>query len=336
MYYKQNSDKPCAYITKGRQRIKQFGQNVYLKDGSEFEIELYNPSRQTVLSKIKINGEFINGGGIILKPGERVFLERYLDVPHKFKFETYTVDETNETMNAIANNGDVEILFYNEEEIITTLTYPSITYGSNTYPNTTYASNTNTVSRNMSLDESLNIFHNTSLSNSGLNLYSVSDNGGKTYINKFDKKPRLRPNQNKKSKSVETGRVEKGSSSDQEFKTVSKNFNSWAVSTSVWKILPDSQRPVEKTDLINKCPKCSTKLKKTSWKFCPECGHQMARTKTEIHYTMDTFVQVPGKILMMETYQDTLDNFLTRFENKLIYIKTDSLTPNSLRAVVID
>ena len=336
MYYKQNSDKPCAYITKGRQRIKQFGQNVYLKDGSEFEIELYNPSRQTVLSKIKINGEFINGGGVILKPGERVFLERYLDAPHKFKFETYTVDATNETMNAIANNGDVEILFYNEEEIIATLTYPSITYGSTTYPNTTYASNTNTVSRNMSLDESLNIFHNTSLSNSGLNLYSVSDNGGKTYINKFDKKPRLRPNQNKKSKSVETGRVEKGSSSDQEFKTVSKNFNSWAVSTSVWKILPDSQRPVEKTDLINKCPKCSTKLKKTSWKFCPECGHQMARTKTEIHYTMDTFVQVPGKILMMETYQDTLDNFLTRFENKLIYIKTDSLTPNSLRAVVID
>ena len=336
MYYVQNSDKPCAHITKGRQRIKQFGQNVYLKDGSEFEIELYNPSRQTVLSKIKINGEFINGGGVILKPGERVFLERYLDVPHKFKFETYTVDATNETMNAIANNGDVEILFYNEEEIITTLTYPSITYGSTTYPNTTYASNTNTVSRNMSLDESLNIFHNTSLSNSGLNLYSVSDNGGKTYINKFDKKPRLRPNQNKKSKSVETGRVEKGSSSDQEFKTVSKNFNSWAVSTSVWKILPDSQRPVEKTDLINKCPKCSTKLKKTSWKFCPECGHQMARTKTEIHYTMDNFVQVPGKILIMETYQDTLDNFLTRFENKLIYIKTDSLTHNSLRAVVID
>ena len=91
MYYKQNSDMPCAYITKGRQRIKQFGQNVYLKNGSEFEIELYNPSRQTVLSKIKINGEFINGGGVILRPGERVFLERYIDVPRKFKYETYTV-----------------------------------------------------------------------------------------------------------------------------------------------------------------------------------------------------------------------------------------------------
>jgi Zn finger protein HypA/HybF involved in hydrogenase expression len=342
MYYVQNSDKPCAHITKGRQRIKQFGQNVYLKNGSEFEIELYNPSRQTVLSKIKINGEFINGGGVILKPGERVFLERYLDVPHKFKFETYTVDSTNETMNAIANNGDVEILFYEEQVIFTlglnnsTLTYPSITYGSNTYPNTTYASNTNTVSRNMSLDESLNIYHNTSLSNSGLNLYSVSDNGGKTYINKFDKKPRLRPNQNKKSKSIETGRVEKGSSSDQSFTTVSKNFNSWTVSTSVWKILPESQKPVEKKDLIEKCPKCSTKVKKSSWKFCPECGSELKRTKTEIHYTMHSHVSIDGRHYIMTTYQTTLDDFLKKHENKLIYIKSDSLTSDSLRAIVID
>ena len=65
MYYQQTDDKPCAYITKNKQRIKQFGQNVYLKDGSEFEIELYNPSRKTVLSKIKITGEFIAGGGAL-------------------------------------------------------------------------------------------------------------------------------------------------------------------------------------------------------------------------------------------------------------------------------
>jgi DNA-directed RNA polymerase subunit M/transcription elongation factor TFIIS len=333
MYYQQTDDKPCAYITKNKQRIKQFGQNVYLKDGSEFEIELYNPSRKTVLSKIKINGEFINGGGIILRPGERVFLERYIDVPRKFKFETYTVDPTNETMNAIANNGNVEILFYNEQEIIATLTYPNITYGSTTYPNTTYASTTNTVSRNMSLDESLNIFHNTSLSNSGLNLTSFSNNATPR-SSKYEK--REKPERRLKSKSVETGRVEKGSSSDQEFKTVSKNFNSCVVSTSVWKILPESQKPVEKSDLINKCPKCSTKLKKSSWKFCPECGNQLVRSKTEIHYTMDSHVSINGRNYMMSTYNDTLDNFLKRYESKLIYIKSDSLTPNSLRAVVID
>ena len=55
MNYKLNNDVPCAYITKEKQRVKQFGQSVYLKDGSEFEVELYNPSRKNVLSKIKIN-----------------------------------------------------------------------------------------------------------------------------------------------------------------------------------------------------------------------------------------------------------------------------------------
>jgi rRNA maturation endonuclease Nob1 len=69
--------------------------------------------------------------------------------------------------------------------------------------------------------------------------------------------------------------VEKGSESDQTFKTVNKNFNIWTVSTSVWKILPESQKPFEKKDLVDRCPKCSTKIKKSSWKFCPECGNEI-------------------------------------------------------------
>jgi DNA-directed RNA polymerase subunit M/transcription elongation factor TFIIS len=328
MYYQQTDGKPCAYITKNKQRIKQFGQNVYLKDGSEFEIELYNPSRNTVLSKIKINGEFINGGGIILRPGERVFLERYIDIPRKFKFETYTVDATNETMNAIANNGDVEILFYEEQEIFTLGLNPSITYGSYNYGDYKTPIGNNFYTTN-------EVDFATGSSNIHLTSTSLSFSNNTTpRSSKYEK--REKPERRLKSKSVETGRVEKGSSSDQSFKTVSKNFNSWTVSTSVWKLLPESQRPVEKRDLIEKCPKCSTKVKKSSWKFCPECGHQMVRTKTEIHYTMDTFVQVGGKILMMATYQDTLDNFLKRYESKLIYIKSDSLTSDSLRAIVID
>ena len=328
MYYKQNSDRPCAYITKGKQRIKQFGQNVYLKNGSEFEIELYNPSRQTVLSKIKINGEFINGGGIILRPGERVFLERYIDVPRKFKFETYSVDSTNETMNAIANNGDVEILFYEEQEIITLgLNNPTITYRS--YNNDNY----NTpIGNNFYTTNGID-FSNTS--NSNINLTSMSFSNNTTpRSSKYEK--REQPERRLKSKSIETGRVEKGSSSDQSFTTVSKNFNSWTVSTSVWKILPESQKPIEKRDLIEKCPKCSTKVKKSSWKFCPECGSELKRTKTEIHYTMHSHVSIDGRHYLMTTYQTTLDDFLKKHENKLIYIKSDSLTSDSLRAIVID
>ena len=70
------------------------------------------------------------------------------------------------------------------------------------------------------------------------------------------------------SKSIETGRVEKGSESNQTFMLVNKNFNIWTVSTSVWKILPESQKPVELGDLVDRCSNCSTKIKKSSWKFC--------------------------------------------------------------------
>ncbi len=322
MIYNQVSDKPCAYITKDKQRVKQFGENVYLKDGSEFEIELYNGSRKTVLSKIKINGEFINGGGIILRPGERVFLERYIDVPRKFKFETYTVDSTNETMNAIANNGDVEILFYEEEDMIDVRL--------NSYP---WTNDYTYINRDINTGGSYPRYgvtfttSNTVINSADANINLTSLNTSNDTVSR-----RL----TKKSKSIETGRVEKGSSSNQEFNSVNKNFNSWSVSTSVWKLLPESQRPVEKRDLIEKCPKCSTKLKKSSWKFCPECGHQLVRSKTEIHYTMDTHVNIDGREYLMMTYNDTLDNFLKRYESKLIYIKSDSLTPNSLRAIVID
>jgi DNA-directed RNA polymerase subunit M/transcription elongation factor TFIIS len=339
MYYNQFSEEPCAYITKGKQRIKQFGQNVYLKDGSEFEVELYNGSRKTVLSKIKINGEFIKGGGIILRPGERIFLERYIDVPRKFKFETYTVDSTNETMNAIASNGDVEILFYEEQEVldIKVTSYPAW--------NPTYVSNGGTFTTTTGGDITIgNNFYTTSVNYSSTNVGDINltntsninnDIRSSKYLSKFDQQPRSRSFA-KKSKSVETGRVEQGSSSNQSFKTVNKEFNAWAVSTSVWKLLPESQKPIEKKDLIEKCPRCSTKLKKQSWKFCPECGNELVRTKTEIIYTNNVTIIHNEKHYTMSSYRMELNEFFEVHKNKLIYLKTDSIGTGEIRAIVID
>jgi DNA-directed RNA polymerase subunit M/transcription elongation factor TFIIS len=339
MYYNQFSEEPCAYITKGKQRIKQFGQNVYLKDGSEFEVELYNPTRKNVLSKIKINGEFIKGGGIILRPGERIFLERYIDVPRKFKFETYTVDSTNETMNAIASNGDVEILFYEEQEVLDLklTSYPAW--------NPTYISNGGTFTTTTGEDTTIgNNFYTTSVNYSSTNVGDINltntsninnDIRSSKYLSKFDQQPRSR-SLAKKSKSVETGRVEQGSSSNQSFKTVNKEFNAWAVSTSVWKLLPESQKPIEKKDLIEKCPRCSTKLKKQSWKFCPECGNELVRTKTEIIYTNNVTIIHNEKHYTMSSYRMELNEFFEVHKNKLIYLKTDSIGTGEIRAIVID
>jgi hypothetical protein len=135
----------------------------------------------------------------------------------------------------------------------------------------------------------------------------------------------------------ETGRIEKGSDSKQEFESVDMDFNVYPSNYSTWRILPLSEKPYTAKEVnTSYCSNCGTKIKKSSWKFCPECGKQMARTKTEIHYTMDTKVSIDGKHYIMLTYNDTLDNFLKRNENKLIYIKSDSLTSDSLRAIVID
>ena len=145
---------PQSFITKSKQRLKQQIDTVYLNDGDEFEIELYNPTQNKVLAKIEMNGNSI-GNGIILRPGERIFLERYLDEAKKFLFDTYVVNGNNEEVKqAIANNGDVVIKFYDEVKIPTynvnsgtvTINNPNFGWGSTTTGSPWYGNSTFTTS----------------------------------------------------------------------------------------------------------------------------------------------------------------------------------------------
>jgi hypothetical protein len=255
MYYQTKTATPCAFITKDKQRLKQFGQNVYLKNGEEFEIELFNPTQSTVLTKIKINGTYLSGGGLVIKPGQRVFLERYMDEPRKFKFDTYEVDgSSNEVLNAIANNGDVRIEFY--EESRPTITYPHLMGGGwqngwsgiNVDSGTPYYGNITYSTNNVS------------------SYYTNTSNFSTNYVN--DNVLSL----GKRTKSLETGRVEKGGKSNQDFSYVNMNFNHYTCSVSEWKILPNSQKPYESKDIKLYCVGCGVRRKKDSHKFCPICG----------------------------------------------------------------
>jgi DNA-directed RNA polymerase subunit M/transcription elongation factor TFIIS len=249
-------------------------------------------------------------------------------------------------MNAIASNGDVEILFYEEQEV------PDLKLTSYPTWNPTYISNSGTFTTTTGGDTTIgNNFYTTSVNYSSTNVGDINltssnidrndslsfskDIRSSKYLSKFDQQPRSRSFA-KKSKSVETGRVEQGSSSNQSFKTVNKEFNAWAVSTSVWKLLPESQKPIEKKDLIDKCPRCSTKLKKQSWKFCPECGNELVRTKTEIIYTNNVTIIHNEKHYTMSSYRMELNEFFEVHKNKLIYLKTDSIGTGEIRAIVID
>jgi hypothetical protein len=77
----------------------------------------------------------------------------------------------------------------------------------------------------------------------------------------------------KKSKTIETGRVEEGSKSDQKFKTVSKDFEYFAFHTVEYKLLPVSQKINTSEDLNVRryCTNCGAKQHKDH-KFCGHCG----------------------------------------------------------------
>jgi hypothetical protein len=88
---------PEAHITrtkeKNRGRLKIYSNNtIYLEKGEEFEIEIFNPTQESILAKIEINGNLIANTGLVLKPAQRVYLERYFDVDRRFKFDVYEVE----------------------------------------------------------------------------------------------------------------------------------------------------------------------------------------------------------------------------------------------------
>lgn len=246
--------RPEAFVTKGKKRIKQFDGQVYLSDGDEYEIELFNPTQEVVLAKIKIDGDYIAGGGIVLRRGERVFLERFLDSPDKFKFSTYEVSGNNlDVQEAIRNNGYVEIEFYSEYQP----TFPNRTiYSGNTY---TY-SNSGTVNGNP-----------ITFTTTGMGSVSTSTayyNASVTSTNTL-----AGPNIRSLSNKIETGTTEKGSSSDQTFQHTNKTFNSFSFWNVAWQILPTSQKQYTVEEVsVNYCGNCGAKRKKDSFKFCPHCG----------------------------------------------------------------
>ena len=279
MYYSTPSVMSActAHITKNRNRSKIYDDSVYLKDGENFEIELFNPTKSRVLAKITINGKQISSSGIVLKPGERVYLERFIDSNNKFIFDTYEVEKSNETLNAISDNGLIKVEFFEENFSGSSITLQGSTgspwttlgnysYGvqgtiGNTGPygisgvtttNLNYCSDNSTLTNSFGGTTMNNIFVTTSMINESIKGSNASN-----------------------SKSIETGRIEKGGSSNQSFETVNGNFSTFATSSVTIKLLPESQKPVEVSTLRNYCTNCGTRAKKQSWKFCPSCGEKI-------------------------------------------------------------
>lgn len=264
-HYTDRFKTPTAHITVKKQRIKQFENSVYLKDGDEFEIELFNSTNTTILSKIKINGNFISQTGIIIKPGQRVFLERYIDVDKKFAFSTYEINGKNkEVLDAIQDNGLVEVYFYREDL--------------NKFFNNIILNSTNTSSVPYStLTNTLGTITTTS-SQPYWQLIGNNVNYSSNTLTNSDFLSMTTPNTNLRSKKslTETGRVEQGDKSDQKLTyTNNYTFEHMTFHKVIWKIHPHSTKPIEVTELKKYCHNCGTKIKKSTYKFCPNCGTKL-------------------------------------------------------------
>jgi hypothetical protein len=307
---------PTANLAVNKSRIKIYNKQgemptYYLQKGQEFQIELFNPTTDVVLAKIILNGKHISQGGLVLNPGQRVFLERYLDVAKKFLFDTYEVANTNEVKEAIEKNGDFKVEFFRERQPVyhnpfiltngssTTLNGGNTIYGGPNYGSgilrgssadgyvgqtttningsvSTFTTNsmntlglTNTASNSISIPET-NAFlnHTGGVTMDGMLSF---DNSNVTFSQRTE--PLKRKLRSSKSLLLETGRIEKGSTSEQKIKTIDKNFEYFSFHTIEYKMLPISQKINTAEDINVKvyCTNCGTKLGK-GHKFCSSCG----------------------------------------------------------------
>lgn len=250
-YTTDNSIKnPEAWISVNKNRQKVYGNSIYLQDETHFEIEFFNPTSNNILAKIEFNGKNISGDGIVIKPGQREWLERYIDDNKKFLFTTYFIEDSKEAKKAIENNGNIVIKFYNEEHIYN---YSSGTiYINNPYNNNPYYDYT---IYGYSKPINKNFYHS-----AGTNAVQCSCNSN---------------NINNHSNMIETGRVEKGDVSNQEFSTCNINFNYYTCNEITYKLLPISHQPKVLGEIKKYCTRCGKQIKKSSWKFCPSCGEEI-------------------------------------------------------------
>lgn len=269
---------PHANISIKRNRLKKSASSdsgittIYMVNGTEFEIELDNNTQEIWLAKITFNDKLISTSGLVLRPGEHQFIERFLDENRKFLFDTYKVSKGRK--KAIANNGKVEIEFFKERKPVmwasfAPKTYPIFpvypTYPVYRRPFFDYNNDDNYTPFVVN-----NSGHFTAGMTGSTTMFS-SLSGGNVSDAKFsaDKSEPTLAMPDFAKNLIETGRIEKGSESEQEFVTVDLDFETYCSHRVEYQILPLSQKKfVEVKNLRQYCTSCGRRRKKSE-NFCP-------------------------------------------------------------------
>lgn len=265
-------------VNNDRQKVhsKETDPTLYLKDEQEFELELISHFQKTIGIKIKINGSYISQSHLIMKPGERIVLDRFIDKPNKFKFSEYNLgikgDEYTETSKNFYNmseQGFIEVEAYRayQEFQIQKINEPYITlggsFGANNYNQ--YYNNTN---------------YNTTITCNDLN--SMNYVCGDSTISNFKSFNEVSNVTNEilsKSLNIEPemekgGEINEGSKSQQTFEYVNTSFSTYKSYSYKFRLKPISSKPIEVSDLKKYCTECGKKANKEH-KFCANCGTKL-------------------------------------------------------------
>lgn len=277
-YQKKGTSVPEVFISSEKNRQKIYEDNkVYLQNGDNFEIEIFNNQSEKIGFEIFLNDKLISDSLLVLSPGERIHLDRFLESNNKFLFETYNVDKNSEEVKkAIVNNGKIKVRCYKEEKIERYKTviheiwrerYPyNPWWGTNPYwyyydtSGTITLDNSGTYTMdNSNLNASFTTTNTVNMNN------TVSDNLNVSYSASMDSE----------SNSLETGRVEKGATSEQKLDYTSFDPQLTHFYEVEYQILPKSNLNVTSKDIRNYCTNCGYRIRNSSWKHCPKCGEEL-------------------------------------------------------------
>ena len=250
---------------------------VYLNDGTEFQIYLKNPYQTHLGIKISVNNKSI-GNMLVLRPGQSFWLDRFVNENRKFLFNTYEIENTAEMKYATNNNGKVKIEFYHEKEVTPYISiYPSYRNTEWTY-NTDTLSNINTTTFNCCQND---LNRNLNDCNTSTCYFSTSTTGAvQGGIPTVSSATALRYESDttasrKIGATIETGRVEKGGHSDQEFEYCDIDFDYYPFKTENIQILPNSRKQIRAEETRRRyCSQCGKKVSPKD-KFCPNCGAKL-------------------------------------------------------------
>lgn len=271
-----------AKIAVNKSLLKEYSNSsneriVYIDDGTEFQIQIFNPYSYVIGVSFDFNNDInFSNQLLVLRPGERVWLERYLNNESKLLFSTYKVGASQEVKEAIKDNGNLQIKFFKEKE------------KNNYWYNNTIIVNKDDIYKPIDVyynytglptsycNASFNCENTVNLSSLTANVSSSFDNSVATTASTYSYKTSTASTNIKlKNDLIETGRIEKGNHSNQRFTNVDKDFEYFPFKTEYIKILPTSQKQIRANDLKKiYCHECGRKLN-TKYKFCPYCGSKL-------------------------------------------------------------